>query len=47
MIAIFIMNDEVLNNVGSPGTIGSRIIRRLKLASQVAEAIGKSTNNTS
>ena len=38
-------NDFVLNQ--SPGTVGNRIISRLRLASQVAKAIGKSTNNTS
>ena len=43
----FIQNDKVLD-MDSPGTIGNRIMRKLGLASQVAEAIRTiTTNNTS
>ena len=39
-------DDKVLDNVDSPRKIGNRIIKRLGLASQVTEAIGKPTKNT-
>ena len=42
-------DDHLFENVSpeSPGTIGRNIVRRLGLASQVAEAIRSPNNNTS